>query len=288
MQIGSIRVVDPQSGHTSVGAGRLADDHVLRLPFTTDELLHNNLWDIAASDSLEGVPHERVAVGDVDWAPLVAQPSKIFCVGLNYREHVVEMGRELPSAPTYFAKFPDALIGAHDDIVLPPPHVSTSIDFEVELCVVIGTAGRYIDAADALDHVAGYTIMSDVSVRDWQRRTTQFLAGKTFEALTPVGPVLTTTDELGDGRGLAVTSTIDGVVKQNSTTDELIFGVPELIADLSKVCTLKPGDLIATGTPSGVGAARTPPEWLAPGSTLVTAIEGIGELRNRCTLAATS
>ncbi len=288
MQIGSIRVADPQSGHASVAAARLAGDEVVRLPFSVDELLHNDLWNLAASDSLDGGPHERLPMANVDWAPLVAQPSKIFCVGLNYREHVVEMGRELPPAPTYFAKFPDALIGAHDDIALPPAHVSTSIDFEVELCVVIGTAGRYIEAGDALDHVAGYTIMSDVSVRDWQRRTTQFLAGKTFEAMTPVGPVLTTTDELGDGRGLAVTSTVDGVIKQNSTTDELIFGVPELIADLSKVCTLKPGDLIATGTPSGVGAARTPPEWLAPGNTLVTAIEGIGELRNHCTSAPAS
>ncbi len=275
MQIGSVR------NFGDATAVRVEGDELVRLSFTVDELLANDLWDLAASNDPDYAV-ERLSIDAANWAPVVARPGKIFCVGLNYRAHIVEMGRELPPAPTYFGKFADALIGAHDDIVLPPPSVSTSIDFEVELCIVIGSPGRYIDPANAIDHIAGYTVLSDVSVRDWQRRTTQFLAGKTFEGLTPVGPVFTTTDELGNGAGLAVTSTVDGVVKQSSNTDDLIFGVPELIADLSKVCTLRPGDLIATGTPSGVGAARTPPEWLAPGSELVTTIEGIGELRNRC------
>lgn len=276
MQIGSVRV-----GNT-VTAARVAGDELVLLPLSVEELLSTEQWDLAASDTVDGVALERMPFDDADWAPIVSTPSKIFCVGLNYRDHVLEMGRELPSAPTYFAKFPDALIGGRDDIVLPKQDVSTSIDWEVELCVVIGRAARHVDAADALSYVAGYTILNDVSVRDWQRRTTQFLAGKTFEALTPVGPVLTTVDELGDGRGLSVQTTIDGVIKQESSTDQLIFGVPELIADLSKVCTLKPGDLIATGTPGGVGAARQPAEWLTPGAELVTTIEGIGELRNTC------
>ncbi|MGI9605410.1 MAG: fumarylacetoacetate hydrolase family protein, partial [Acidimicrobiales bacterium] len=147
---------------------------------------------------------------------------------------------------------------------------------------VIGREGRNIDAAQALDHVAGYSILNDTSMRDFQRRTKQFLAGKTFEHSTPVGPVMTTTDTLGDGSGLRVHTTVDGVTKQDSNTDELLFTVPELVADLSTIITLEPGDLIATGTPSGVGNARTPQEFLAPGSEVVMTIDGIGELRNRC------
>ena len=175
---------------------------------------------------------------------------------------------------------------ARDDILLPSPDVSDNVDWEVELCIVIGRPARHVPADQALDHVAGYTVLNDVSIRDWQNRTNLYLAGKTFEATTPVGPVMTTVDELGDGRGLWVRTEVDGVVKQDSTTDELVFGVPELIADLSTVTTLRPGDLISTGTPSGVGVARRPQEWLTPGCEVVTAIEGIGELRNRCVLPA--
>lgn len=270
MQIGSVRNFGEPT------AVRVDGDELVRLDISTDELLAASAWELAARDG------ERIAIAEADWAPVVANPSKIFCVGLNYREHVAEMGRDIPPAPTYFAKFADALVGAHDDIVLPPTNVSTSIDYEVELCVVVGTAARHVKADAALDHVAGYTILNDVSVRDWQTRTTQFLAGKTFEGLTPVGPVLTTTDELGNARGLLVESILDGEVLQSESTDELIFGIAELVSDISKICTLRPGDLIATGTPSGVGAARTPPRWLEPGTELVTRIEGIGQLQNRC------
>ncbi len=280
MQIGSIRNFGGEH------AVRVEGDELVRLPFSVHDLLRDDLWGIAGANEHDGVTFERVAVEHADWAPLISAPGKIFCVGLNYREHVVEMGRELPGAPTYFAKFADALIGAHDDIVLPRPDISTSVDSEVELCIVIGRPARHIDSDNALEYIAGYTIMNDVSVRDWQRRTTQFLAGKTFEAMTPVGPVLTTTDTLGDGSGLAVETTVDGVVKQSSNTDELIFTVRELVADLSKVCTLRPGDLIATGTPSGVGAGRDPQEWLGPDTELVTTIEGLGQLRNTCRSAS--
>ncbi len=227
----------------------------------------------------------RLPIHGVDWAPLVPQPDKIICVGLNYRDHILEMGRELPSHPTCFAKFSGALIGANDDIHLPPADVSTSVDWEVELCIVIGSGGRNIAAADALDHVAGYTVLNDISVRDWQRRTIQFLAGKTFEHTTPVGPTMTTVDVLGDGSGLTVETLVDGTTKQRSNTDQLVFGVRDLVADLSTIITLQPGDLIATGTPGGVGAARTPPEFLQPGQEVVTRIEGIGELRNQCVQA---
>ena len=212
----------------------------------------------------------------------VFPPGKIICVGMNYHEHVREMGHQAPGAPTYFAKYRGTLIGANDAIELPAATVSTAVDWEVELCIVIGSPARHVDPRNALDHVAGYTVLNDVSVRDWQMRSRQFLAGKTFEHSTPVGPLMTTTDVLGDGSGLAVRTIVDGVVKQDSTTDELIFTTRDLVADLSTVITLLPGDLIATGTPSGVGHARNPPEYLTEGSELVTTIEGIGELRNRC------
>ncbi len=279
MQLANVR--------TAVGdrAARVDDDTCVILPCTMRELLTDDLWDIAGADDLDGVAFERIARDAADLAPLISDPDKIVCVGLNYAEHVAEMGRALPTHPTYFSKFSGALIGARDDIELPKPDVSVAIDWEVELAIVIGAPARHVRAADALDHVAGYTICNDVSVRDWQTRSVQFLAGKTFEHTTPLGPVMTTADVLGDGSGLAVRTEVDGVTKQSSTTDELVFGVADLVADLSTIITLLPGDIIATGTPSGVGAGRDPQEWLTDGAELVTSIEGIGTMRNRCRIA---
>lgn len=221
-----------------------------------------------------------------DLAPVVLAPEKIICVGQNYLDHIREMGNEPPPAPTYFAKFANSLIGARDDMVLPPSDVSTHIDWEAELTIVIGTAVRHASPSEALAAVAGYTVLNDGSVRDWQRRTKQFLAGKMFEGLTPVGPVMASATELGDGSGLAIRSSVDGVVKQDSNTDQLCFNVVDIVQDLSRVTTLVPGDIIATGTPGGVGAARTPPEWLGDGSVVRCEIEGIGAVENRCVLPA--
>ncbi len=215
----------------------------------------------------------------VDWAPLVPSPEKIICVGLNYRDHVLEMGNELPAFPTVFAKFAPSLVGAHDDIVL--PSVSEKVDWEAELTVVIGTPVRHADEAAARAAIAGYTVMNDVSVRDWQQRTTQFLQGKMFEHATPLGPWLVTPDELPDG-GWAVTTTVDGETVQSSSTDQLVFGAVELVVYLSAILTLNPGDVIATGTPGGVGHARKPPRYLTDGAELVTSVAGVGELRNTC------
>ena len=160
--------------------------------------------------------------------------------------------------------------------------MSTNADWEVELAVVIGRQVRNAGADEALAAIAGFTVLNDVSIRDWQTRTTQFLAGKTFEGSTPVGPALVTADEIGDGRGLRVSCTVDGITKQSSNTDQLVFGPAELVADLSTIMTLDPGDIIATGTPGGVGMARDPQQWLAPGMVVRTAIEGIGEMVNPC------
>ncbi len=221
-------------------------------------------------------------VQEVTFAPPVPHPSKIICVGLNYRDHVEEMGRELPTAPTCFAKFAGALIGATDTIEMPPAEVSDSVDWEVELTVVIGSPVRNATAAEAMGAIAGYTVLNDVSMRDWQTRSIQFLAGKTWEHCTPVGPWIVSTDVLGDGSGLAVSCEVNGVNKQLSNTDHLVFGAVDLVQDLSKVITLEPGDLIATGTPGGVGAGRNPKEFLEDGDVLTTTIEGIGTLTNRC------
>ncbi|MEV1292576.1 fumarylacetoacetate hydrolase family protein [Pseudonocardia sp. NPDC049635] len=220
----------------------------------------------------------------LDHAPLVPSPEKIICIGLNYRDHVLEMGNELPEYPTIFGKFAPALIGARDEIELPAQ--SDRVDYEAELTVVIGRSVRHADAEAARAAIAGYTVLNDVSMRDYQRRTKQFLQGKTWEHSTPLGPELVTPDELpadpADGGALRIRSELDGEIMQDSTTDQLVFGVVDLIVYLSTILTLNPGDVIATGTPGGVGDARTPPRYLTEGCEIVTAVDGVGECRNVC------
>lgn len=225
-----------------------------------------------------------IALSDADLAPVVTRPDKIVCVGINYADHIAETRSETPSAPMYFAKYRAALIGARDPIALPHPEVSAQIDWEAELAVVIGSRLRHGTAAEARAAIGGYTVLNDVSVRDWQRRSSQFLAGKTFEGSTPVGPVVVTADELGDGSGLAIGTEVDGVVKQASSTSQMCFDSVQIVADLSRIITLEPGDLIATGTPGGVGAVRRPPEWLTDGCEVRCWIEGIGATVNVCRL----
>jgi acylpyruvate hydrolase len=223
---------------------------------------------------------EMFALDELDYAPLVPRPEKIICVGLNYRNHILEMGHDLPSYPTLFAKFPPTLVGAHDDIVL--PWVSDNVDWEVELAVIIGQPVRHADEAGAAAAVAGYSVLNDVSVRDWQNRTSQFLQGKCFEATTPVGPALVTTDDPAAREPFSIRCEVNGEVMQESDTSQLVFGVNELVRYISTAITLNPGDIIATGTPGGVGHARKPPVYLQDGDVLTTTIEGLGELRNTC------
>jgi acylpyruvate hydrolase len=234
-------------------------------------------------DSVAELDGDRIPLESASLAPVIPKPDKIICVGVNYADHIAEMGRTPPDAPTYFAKYARALVGPHDDLVLPDPAHTSHIDWECELAVIIGRPVRHASTSEeALAGVAGYAVLNDVSCRDWQRRTTQFLGGKTWEALTPLGPAMVTRDEIGDGSGLNISTTVDGVVKQESNTDHLIFNVVDIVKDLSRIMTLDPGDVIATGTPGGVGAARTPPEWLAPGRTMTTTVEGLGQLVNTC------
>jgi acylpyruvate hydrolase len=221
-----------------------------------------------------------VPASKASFAPLVPQPSKVLCVGLNYRAHILETGRELPQYPTLFAKFAQTLLGSHDDLVL--PSVSDRVDWEVELGVVIGRPIYRASPDEAAAAIAGFTVTNDVSMRDWQNRTLQWLQGKMFEASTPVGPYLVTGDEIGDAADLEVRCEVDGTVMQQSRTSDLLFGPAEIAAYASQVITLQPGDLLLTGTPGGVGNARKPPVYLQPGQTLRTVVEGVGECVNRC------
>jgi acylpyruvate hydrolase len=258
-------------------AARVDGETVTLLPFAdVGELLATGVdWAHRAADD-----GETIALAGTDLAPVVPAPEKIICVGLNYRAHAAEANLELPEYPTLFAKFGRSLIGPHDELVLPGN--SDKVDWEAELALIIGTPARHADLEAAEAAIAGYTVLNDVSMRDWQRRTTQFLQGKTFEHSTPVGPYLVTGDELENPRRLHMTCTIDEQVMQDAWTDDLVFSAAEIVSYISGIVTLAPGDLIATGTPSGVGGARRPPVFLEPGRTMRTKIDGVGELVNRC------
>jgi 2-keto-4-pentenoate hydratase/2-oxohepta-3-ene-1,7-dioic acid hydratase in catechol pathway len=208
----------------------------------------------------------------------VPRPPKIVCIGLNYRDHAAESNLPIPETPTVFAKFQTAVTGHRHPIVLPKSSVKP--DYEAEFAVVIGPGGRHIPEDRWREHVFGYTIANDVSARDFQMATTQWMIGKTFDTFAPIGPAIVTADEIEDPHNLDISLTLSGEVMQSSNTCNLIFGVPKLIAFLSSVFTLEPGDIISTGTPGGVGFARKPPRWLKPGDEVVVRVEGLGELVN--------
>ena len=253
---------------------RVDGDRAIEIGFAdVGELLQRPDWRSLAT-SAEGTQHE---LETLDYATLVPKPEKILCVGLNYREHILEMGRQLPDYPTLFAKYSRALIGANDDIVLPAG--SAAPDWEAELGVIIGSPVRHATTEQAQQAIAGYTVVNDVTARDWQYRTQQWLQGKTFESSTPVGPWLVT-DVDSAGHGLSCV--VDGETMQSADTGDLVFGPVALIKYISSIITLVPGDIIATGTPGGVGHARTPPRYLSEGQVVITRIESIGECRNTC------
>ena len=237
------------------------------------ELLSQPGW----ADLAAGASGADVDLEGLDYAPLVLRPDKIVCVGLNYRAHIAETGREPPEYPTLFAKFRSSLVGAHDDIALSAG--VRSLDWEAELAIVIGSPVRGVSEAEATAAIAGFTVLNDVTARDWQGRTLQWLQGKTFEGTTPLGPWLVTKDEM-DGSSGAIGCTVNGTVMQDADVGDLVFGPATLVSYISQVVTLLPGDVIATGTPSGIGAGRTPPVFLNDGDVVTTRIEGVGECRN--------
>lgn len=214
----------------------------------------------------------------------VMNPGKIICVGHNYREHILEMGRELPTHPVVFAKFTNTILGPEDDIPFYP--ISEQLDYEAEFTFVIGKQARNISEEDALDYVAGYTIANDVTYRDIQRRTLQWLQGKTVDGSAPMGPYLVTADELEDPSGLDVVLTVNGEIRQKTNTANLVFSVQKLVSFLSNLMTLEPGDVVLTGTPGGVGVAMEPPTFLKDGDVVRIEIDKVGALENKVATVA--
>jgi 2-keto-4-pentenoate hydratase/2-oxohepta-3-ene-1,7-dioic acid hydratase in catechol pathway len=241
------------------------------------ELGESGLERVRAEIGRGGVRHRPEEVTLL--AP-VPDPQKVICLGLNYRDHAIESKMAIPEEPVVFSKFPSALTGHGQPIELPP--ASREVDYEAELVAVIGRRGRDIPRDQAMAHVAGYAVGHDVSARDWQlhKPGKQWLAGKTFDTFAPVGPELVTADEVPDPHALGIRLRLNGQTLQDSNTNQLIFRIDEVVAYLSQVMTLEPGDLIFTGTPPGVGMARTPPVWLQPGDLAEVEIDGLGLLRN--------
>jgi acylpyruvate hydrolase len=272
VKLATIRTVDG-----STRAVRVDEDHLADLGAADlGAFLADPGWAERAAAAAEPAAHVRGAA----YAPVVPRPGKIVCVGLNYRTHILEMGRELPEHPTLFSKYADTLIGANDDLVKPPE--TDAFDWECELAVIIGAPVRRARGADAERAIAGFSVLNDVTCRDWQFRTREWLQGKNWEATTPLGPYLVTPDELPGGVRpvLEISTKIDGETVQKDSTGDLLFDPVALVEYVSTMITLRPGDVIATGTPGGVGHARRPPRYLAPGQVLTTAVAGLGECHN--------
>jgi acylpyruvate hydrolase len=233
----------------------------------------------AALDAVASVSDaDGVEVEEADFAPAVPSPRRILCLGMNYREHALEGGREVPTWPEAFVRGPDSVAAPYGDLV--KPALSERFDYEGELGVVIGAGGRYIRAADALSAIAGFVVLNDGSAREWQRAATQWTAGKNFDGTMPIGPELVTPEEV-DIADLQLTTRLNGEVMQAASTSQMLIDVPSAVEFFSSFTTLRPGDVIATGTPGGVGFARQPPVWLQPGDVIEVTIEGIGTIRNR-------
>jgi 2-keto-4-pentenoate hydratase/2-oxohepta-3-ene-1,7-dioic acid hydratase in catechol pathway len=258
--------------------GRVDGDSIIRLPCASMiELIAR--WDelVPQMRSADG---PRVSLKNVRLLPPVPRPGKIMAIGLNYADHIRETGREMPDQQVWFCKQPTAANGPHDAIVL--PKVSKQVDYEAELVVVIGKGGRYISREDAPAAVFGYCAGNDVSARDWQRATPQWVLGKSFDTHAPFGPWITTADEVGNPHELGLRSIVNGEVRQESNTRHLVFNVWNQIEHVSKVMTLEPGDLLFTGTPGGVGMAMTPPRFLKDGDRVRVEIDRLGALEAIC------
>ena len=257
------------SGYVDVAAA-LSDERFAALA--------NVLGDDAAFEAIRSVGDEdAVEVDDAQLAAAVPSPRRVLCLGLNYSEHALEGGRDVPTWPESFVRGPDSVLAPYGDLVRPA--LSERFDYEGELGIVIGAGGRYIRAADALRAVAGFVVLNDGSAREWQRAGTQWTAGKNFDGTMPIGPEVVTTDEV-DVSDLELTTRLNGEVMQSARTSQMIVDVPSTVEFFSSFTTLRPGDVIATGTPGGVGFARKPPVWLTPGDVIEVSIEGIGTIRN--------
>lgn len=255
--------------------GRVSDDQVVDLGAHAPDLKSAIALGLLSA-SADGPKLRR---NDIRLLPVIPNPDKILCVGHNYEEHRVETGRDRTDHPSIFTRFADTLVGADDPIIRPT--VSTDLDYEAELAVVIGKGGRRISAEHAMDHVAGYACFNDASLRDWQWHSRQFIPGKNFPGTAPFGPELVTPDEIVDLKGVMVESYLNDERMQGATLDHMLFPIPQIIAYVSAFTQLSSGDVIATGTPGGVGAKRNPPVWMKPGDEIEVRVSGIGRLISR-------
>lgn len=270
MRLATVR--RPDGTHAAVGDD---DGWVVLDEADAQELIGSPVWRTRAQAALRHPA--RVELGGHELANPIPRPSKVFCCGLNYRDHIDETGRPVPEFPTLFAKFADTLTGAEDDIVV---RNTDKLDWEAELAVVIGAEVHRADREQAEAAILGYAVSNDISMRDWQQRTLQWLQGKAFDATTPVGPWVVTADELDPRDGLRITCAVNGELVQDSDTSELVFDAADLVAYVSQITVLRPGDIVLTGTPGGVALGMTEPRWLRDGDVVTTEIAGIGALRN--------
>jgi 2-keto-4-pentenoate hydratase/2-oxohepta-3-ene-1,7-dioic acid hydratase in catechol pathway len=252
------------------GFGRVEDDQVVPMGPSLVDWLAFGTQGVAT-----GAPRP---LAEVRLLAPVPRPGKIVCVGLNYRDHAKETGQAIPTEPVLFSKFANSVVGPGADVVVPPE--AEQVDYEAELAVVIGRRASAVRVADALDHVAGYACANDVSARSLQFRSSQWLLGKAIDTFLPLGPWLVTADEVPDPQALGIRCLVNDEPRQDSNTGQMVFGVAELIGFISRTLTLEPGDLLVTGTPSGVGMAADPPRFLAPGDRMRVEIDGLGRLDN--------
>lgn len=256
----------------AAGAGVLSDDELLPVAGgkTLDEL-------VAAGLPAELETGERV--DDYELTAPLRRPSKLICIGLNYLSHCEEQGAEPPETPTFFAKFWNAIAAPGATVKLPA--WSQKVDYEAEVAFVVGSRAKDVPEERALDHVAGYTLLNDLSARDYQFKTPQWMPGKTFDGAAPMGPALVTADEAGAHDAIEIELRLNGELMQSGSTADLVHSIPALVAYLSKLMTLEPGDVVSTGTPAGVGSLRDPPVWLKPGDEIEISSPQLGELRTR-------
>ncbi len=282
LEVGAVRVVSYRS-ERGVRAGILRGNQLLDAwdvlgradASSVRELLTEGL--LAEADSATG--RDGIALDRVQMLAPIPDPDKIVCIGLNYRSHAEEAGIDPPQAPTFFAKFRNSL--AASGATVPLPRASEKVDYEAEMAFVIGRRCKDVEERKALEYVAGYTLLNDLSARDLQFATPQWMPGKVFDGSAPCGPALVTADEAGAHDAIEIALTLNGEVMQSASTNDLIFSVPALVAHLSRLMTLEPGDIVSTGTPSGVGSVREPRVWLKPGDELVVSSPTLGRLETK-------
>lgn len=271
--------VKTENGVVDVTAAKQATGNIEASETVEDLLTGGDDAATALAALAAGAPASAIRdESSLTFGPCLAHPTKVICIGLNYRRHAEETNSPIPATPVVFSKFNNAIAAHNEEVPLPP--VDTEYDYEAELGVIIGKTAKNVSEADALDHVFGYCTANDVSARELQRRTSQWVLGKTLDKFLPVGPYLVSADKVGDPQKLAVKCWVNGELRQDSTTADMIFSVAQLVSYLSKHFTLSPGDLISTGTPEGVAMGRADKPWLKPGDTVEVEVEKLGRLRN--------